>query len=135
MDGHGAPDPSPAVAAYLAGVPEPARAAVDELRRLVSAAAPGAVETFSYRMISFRYRGKVLGYVGAREAHTALYGMDLSPFEAGAAPYRTGKGTLRFPLHQQIPGSLVQELVRARRDAIEAAAPRRRHGSAARPPA
>lgn len=131
MEGQGTPDLSPEVAAYLAAVPESARAALDELRRLVSAAAPGAVETFSYRMICFRYLGKVLGYVCAWKAHTALYGLDLSLHQEAAAPYRTGKGTLHFPLHQPVPGSLVQDLVRARRDTIEAAAARRRSATAA----
>ena len=45
---------------YLAGVPEPARGTLNRVRAAVRAAAPEASEYISYRIPTFRYRGRPL---------------------------------------------------------------------------
>jgi len=57
---------SPTVDDYLAGVPAHARAALEDLRAQIKGAAPGAEEIISYRIPTFRYRGRPLVAIGAR---------------------------------------------------------------------
>jgi uncharacterized protein YdhG (YjbR/CyaY superfamily) len=76
--------------AYLAALPEDARATLETLRRVVRAAVPEAVETISYGMPTFKYSGKWLFYFAAAKKHCAIYG--------------TPRGTLRFP-----PGAAVRD--------------------------
>ncbi len=93
---------------YLSAVPDGARATLAELRRTIKAVAPDAVEAISYGMPAFKYQGRPLVYFAAAKNHCALYG--------------TSRGTLRFPPGEPLPEALVQTLVKARIEAIEAAA-------------
>jgi uncharacterized protein YdhG (YjbR/CyaY superfamily) len=100
------------VDAYIAAAPEPARAALQALRRTINAAAPEAVESIAYGMAGYKYRGKPLVYFAALKNHCALYG--------------TAAGTLRFAPDQPPPEERVQDLIRQRIAAIEAVEAERR---------
>jgi hypothetical protein len=50
------------------------------------------------------------------------------------APYRSGKGTLRFPLDVPIPTALVTKLAKVRIQERRAATPAKRSGSKKRVP-
>ena len=78
---------------YLAGVPREQRAALEQLRGTIKAAAPEATETISYKIPTFKYRGK------HRDALTG---------------YETSKGTIRFSADDPLPVALVKKLVKAR---------------------
>jgi uncharacterized protein YdhG (YjbR/CyaY superfamily) len=91
---------------YLAAISEVPRATLEVLRRQVRALAPDAVESLSYGMPAFKYRGKPLIYFAAAKNHCAIYG--------------TSAGTLRFPHTELPPPSLIETLVKARIEAIEA---------------
>jgi hypothetical protein len=67
-------DKPPDIDAYLAGVPEDARVTLEDLRRTVRELVPDAVETISYGMPTFKYRGKWLFYFAAATKHCAIYG-------------------------------------------------------------
>ena len=43
---------------YLADLPEDVRAALEQVRRTIKAAAPDTTETISYQMPTFKYRGR-----------------------------------------------------------------------------
>jgi uncharacterized protein YdhG (YjbR/CyaY superfamily) len=101
---------------YLAGVPEPGRATLEKLRRTIRAAVPEATETISYRLPTFRYKGKPLVALGASKDHCALYLMGYVPpeLEADLQKYDTGKGTVRFPADRPLPAALVRKVVEVR---------------------
>jgi uncharacterized protein YdhG (YjbR/CyaY superfamily) len=101
---------------YLAAVPEPARTALEKVRKLIRAAAPDATETISYRLPTFKYQGKPLVALGASKDHCALYLMSYVPseLEAELKKYDTGRGTIRFPADKPLPAALVRKLVKAR---------------------
>ena len=123
----GAAEPS-VVDAYVAGFPEPTRSVLAELRNLVRAAIPTAAETMAYGIPTFDLHDKHVVHVAGYAHHVGLYptpnGMEA--FEAELAPFRSGKGTARFPLDAPLPADLIRRIVAFRIGEVEAAATRRR---------
>jgi uncharacterized protein YdhG (YjbR/CyaY superfamily) len=118
--------PAKDVDAYLARVPEPARTALQKLRRTIRAAAPKATETISYRIPTLRHLGMLVGF-GATSEHCALYvlsGTVLAPFEKELRAFDTSKGTIRFQPDAPLPAAIVKRIVSARIAENEARAKR-----------
>jgi uncharacterized protein YdhG (YjbR/CyaY superfamily) len=110
------------VAAYLATKSPASRRALRTLRALVFAAAPDAEEGFAYQMPSYAL-GQNLAYLAGWPTHVALYGpvTMAAGLEAKTAKFRSGKGTLKFPLDAPLPVALVKQLLRARVEVLREA--------------
>ncbi len=122
------------VADYIAKAPPVARKALKQLRTAIRAAAPGITERISYRIPMFALDDRYLLYIAAFKEHVSVYpvtsGM-VAKYGKVIAPYRAGKGTLRFPLDARIPASLVAKLAKVRvqerrADALPSGSRRRR---------
>jgi len=105
------------VEAYLAEVPEPARATLQKVRATIRAAAPKeATEGLSYGMPAFRYKGALVAYAAFKD-HCSFFPMQASLIDEmkdELAGYRTSKGTLQFALDKPLPAALVKKMVKAR---------------------
>jgi uncharacterized protein YdhG (YjbR/CyaY superfamily) len=102
---------------YLAALPEGRRAALEELRETVNAAAPEATETIAYQMPALRVNGRFLVSYAAYKDHYSLFPASQAVVEAlgdELTPYLSGKGTIRFQADKPIPVALVRRIVRAR---------------------
>jgi uncharacterized protein YdhG (YjbR/CyaY superfamily) len=113
------------VDAFLAALPPEMRAALENLRRAIRAAAPGAEESINYGVPAFKYRGRPLVSFGAAKSHCSFYVQSPAVMEAHRdelAPYDTSKGTVHFAPDAPLPDALVAKLVRARMAETDATA-------------
>ncbi len=105
------------VDAFLGGLPEDTRAALEVLRDMIAVAAPEAVQGINYGVPAFKYRGRPLVSFGAGKSHCSFYVQSPAVMEAHRAElagFDTSKGTVRFPATTPLPAGLVSTLVRAR---------------------
>jgi len=102
---------------YFASLSAPARKRLKDVRQIVRALAPDAVEVFSYGIPGFKLHGQSLVWNAAFTHHTSLYPMTASIRRAHAAAlkgYKMSTGTVQFPLDKPLPVALVKRLVKAR---------------------
>ncbi|HEY4226194.1 MAG TPA: DUF1801 domain-containing protein [Pseudolysinimonas sp.] len=113
----------------------PLSAYLDELEPRVAAAlgaialraeqlVPGLEEGVSYGMPALRYRGRALLSVRATTGHLGYYPFSPSVVDSVAARlkgFSLSKGTVRFSLEHPLPPTIVDRMILARRDEIDAA--------------
>lgn len=112
-----------AVRAYLARLPTATRAALDRVRGAIRAAAPGAVEAFSYGIPAFRFEGRIVIWCAGWKNHLSLYPINDELARAhriDISGYKTARGTIQFPLSAPPPLALVKRLVKARLAVVRA---------------
>ena len=113
------------VEAYIAAAPEDRRAGLEDLRRIVTAAAPQAEECIAYDMPAYRLHGRFVVSFAAFKRHYSLFPASqvvIDTLGAEVAPHVKGRGTLQFPASEPLPLDLIARVVRVRLDETEAAA-------------
>ncbi len=101
---------------YIRTFPKDVQTILEKLRKAIQEAAPGAVETISYQMPTFKLNGKGLVYFAAFKNHIGFYPIPtgIQAFEEELSPYKQGKGSVQFPIDQPVPYDLVRRIVRFR---------------------
>jgi uncharacterized protein YdhG (YjbR/CyaY superfamily) len=100
---------------YLAALPDDQRTALERLRRLILAQAPGAEECISYQLPAFRLDGRMVVWFGAAANHCAFYpGTVVEAHRGELKNFDFSKGTIRFQPDNPLPATLVRKLVKAR---------------------
>jgi len=114
------PGRSADIDAFLAGLPADVRTVLDTLRAMIATAAPEAIETISYGVPAFKYRGRPLVSFGAgrtRMGACSFYVQSPAVMDAHQdvlAAYDTSKGTIHFAPDAPLPQEVVTRLVWAR---------------------
>ena len=101
--------------AFIADFPEEVRAILEKIRKTIQQAAPEAKEAIKYGMPTFVLNGNLVHFA-AYKNHIGFYpaptGIDA--FIDELAVYRTGKGTIQFPIDKPIPYDLITKVVKFR---------------------
>jgi uncharacterized protein YdhG (YjbR/CyaY superfamily) len=109
--------PAKSVDEYLATVPEEARATLEKLRQTIKSILPDAIETISYGMPSYKYKGKLVAGFAAFKEHCSYFPMSAVVIEVlkdDLRSYSTSKGTIRFPTDKPLPATLIKKLIKTR---------------------
>ena len=114
---------------YLAQQPAKHRAALRKIRAIIRETAPRAVEHFSYGIPGLRLNERPLVWYAAFKQHVSLYPVTASIKRALAGAidgYQTSTGTLRLPLDEPMPVTVIKKIVKVRaREARAAVAGKR----------
>lgn len=100
---------------YIAGFPGPVQEMMQQIRSTIHRAAPGVAETIKYAMPAFTLRGNLVFFAGYNQ-HIGFYPAPVNhpAFAKALAGYKTGRGSVQFPLHQTMPLALVTRIVKHR---------------------
>lgn len=100
---------------YIAAFPPEVQAKLAEMRAVIQAAAPEAVEKISYQMPTFYLKGNLVHFA-AHQKHIGFYPAPsgIEAFQAELAIYKSSKGAVQFPLDQPLPVELIGRMVRFR---------------------
>jgi uncharacterized protein YdhG (YjbR/CyaY superfamily) len=100
---------------YIATCAEAVQPMLRELRATIQAAAPDAQEKISYQMPTFALRGNLVHFA-AFPHHIGFYpgSSGVAAFAAELTSYKSGKGSVQFPLDQPLPLALISRIVEYR---------------------
>lgn len=102
---------------YIASQPEAAQGILERVREAIRTALPKAEETISYKIPAYKLQnGRVL-YFAAWKKHYSLYPAGerlIAALKGELAPYEVDKGTIRFPLAETVPVSLIRKIAKFR---------------------
>ncbi|MFZ1700436.1 MAG: DUF1801 domain-containing protein [Pyrinomonadaceae bacterium] len=100
---------------YIAEFPAETQRLLNQMRETVRSAAPDAEEIISYAIPSYRLNGMLVHFAGYAK-HIGFYpgAGGIAEFSEELSVYKTSKGTVQFPLDQQLPLKLITKIVRSR---------------------
>lgn len=100
------------VAEYIAAADKPARSKLRELRKAIRAAAPGAREELKWSMPAYSYQ-RILVVFGAFKNHVSLFPTTpvVRAFKKDLAKFKPSGSTIKFPLTEPLPLSLIRRMV------------------------
>ncbi|MDO8943116.1 MAG: DUF1801 domain-containing protein [Desulfobacterales bacterium] len=100
---------------YIATFPEEVQKILGELRAVIKAAAPDAVEKISYQMPTFFLKGNLVHFA-AYKRHIGFYPTPsgIEDFQDELSIYANAKGSVQFPIDQPLPLALIGKIVKFR---------------------
>jgi uncharacterized protein YdhG (YjbR/CyaY superfamily) len=100
---------------YIAGFPQDVQIILEKVRSTIRETAPGAEETIKYQMPTFTLKGNLV-YFAAYKNHIGFYPVPtgMEEFREELSGYKTGKGSVQFPLDKPIPYDLIGRITRFR---------------------
>lgn len=104
---------------YVADFPGETGEILKKIKRVIREVAPNAAEVISYNMPAFR-QDKILVYFAAYPKHIGFYALPSGneAFKQKLENYKVGKGSIQFPLNQEMPYDLIREMVRFRLEEV-----------------
>lgn len=84
-----------------------------QIRKLILNRVPEATESIAYNMPAYKTYGKPLIYFAAYKTHIGLYATPSGHerFKKELSKYKSGKGSVQFPLQQELPLDLITRII------------------------
>ena len=100
---------------YIAGFPKNVQEILEQVRATIKKAAPGAEEKINYGIPTFILNGNLVHF-GGFQNHVGFYptSSGTEAFEEELSVYKSGKGSVQFPLDQPMPLNLISRIVKFR---------------------
>ena len=100
---------------YIRQFPPETQLVLNELRQLISEAAPQAQEKISYQMPTFYLKGNLVHFA-AYKNHIGFYPAPsgIAAFQKELSTYKGAKGSVQFPLNKPLPLDLIRAIVEFR---------------------
>lgn len=100
---------------YISEAPQEIQQKLRELRTVIKAEVPEAEERIAYGMPTFSQEGNLVHFAAFKN-HIGFFPAPsgIENFKDELAKYKTSKGTVQFPLDEEMPMDLVREIVRFR---------------------
>ncbi|MCR5861767.1 DUF1801 domain-containing protein [Flavobacterium sp. J372] len=97
---------------YINSFPPEIQKILSQIRDIIKIEAPNAVESISYGMPAYKLNGKPLIYFAGYEKHIGLYATPTGhdAFKEEFSRYKTGKGSVQFPLSEPMPLDLIKKV-------------------------
>lgn len=101
--------------AYISGFPQDTQEILQEIRKCIRKVAPEAKETIKYAMPTFVLHENLVHFA-AYQNHIGFYPTPtgIESFNKELSVYKSGKGSVQFPLNEPIPYKLITEIVKYR---------------------
>jgi uncharacterized protein YdhG (YjbR/CyaY superfamily) len=102
---------------YIASQPAAVQDILARVRSAIRKAIPRAEETISYKIPTYKLHDRAVIYFAGWKQHYSLYPATervVAAFKADLAPYEIKKGTIRFPLSQPVPVTLIARIAKFR---------------------
>jgi uncharacterized protein YdhG (YjbR/CyaY superfamily) len=100
---------------YIATHPKNVQAILRRIRSAIRRAIPGAEEAISYQIPTYRLHGGHVVYFALWKEHFSLYPATsglVAAFKGELAPEKIRKGTIRFPLSEPVPVTLIEGIAK-----------------------
>lgn len=106
---------------YIAEFPETVQKQLEEIRALIKKTAPEAEEAIKYAIPTFILNGNLVHFAAFKN-HIGLYPTPsgMVAFADELSKYKSGKGSVQFPLDELMPFDLIEKIVRFRVDEANA---------------
>jgi len=100
---------------YIAQFPEEIQLTLEKIRETINHAVPEAKEAIKYGMPTFVLNGNLVHFAAFKN-HIGFYPAPsgINAFIDELAEFRTGKGTIQFPINKPIPFDLITKVVKFR---------------------
>lgn len=100
---------------FIAGFPEDIQEILKKIRQTIREAAPEAEETINYGIPTFTLKGNLVHF-SAFKNHIGFYPTPsgIEEFKKELSSYEMAKGSVKFPLDQPIPYTLISKIVKFR---------------------
>jgi uncharacterized protein YdhG (YjbR/CyaY superfamily) len=100
---------------YILEFPPEVQEILKTLRQVIKEEAPEAVEKISYQMPTFDLHGALVHFA-AYKKHIGFYSLPSghAAFENELSHYKSGKGSVQFPIDKPMPYDLIRRIVQFR---------------------
>lgn len=98
---------------YISTFPETTQEKLRNIYILIKSEAHDVQESISYGMPAFKFKNKPLVYFAGYKNHIGFYATPTGheAFKDELSKYRQGKGSVQFPLDEQLPEDLIKRIV------------------------